>query len=69
MTDKTKLKYIAVKPKGFAYYIWFETEKVSTENYKFIGVDGWGRNGAVTSIECKDSEIDSYIYSNELQYV
>lgn len=68
--DKELLKkYVAIKPIGFRYYIWFETEKVIEDLGCFIGKGGWGKRGADTNIKCKSSEIDSYIYSNELQYI
>jgi len=68
MDEKLKRKYIAVKPKGFKYYIWFKTDKISEYVGTFIGKDGWGKNGALTSIECHPSQIESTIYSDELQY-
>jgi hypothetical protein len=61
-------KYIAVKPKGFDYYIWFEQEKVIQDLVYFIGRNGWGKNGAFTNLKCRSSEIESFIYSDELQY-
>ena len=68
MMDKTDKKYTAVKPKGFGYYIWFETEKTTPNLGMFIGTQGWGKRGALTDIKCRASEIDSFIYSDELQY-
>lgn len=68
--DKELLcKYIAVKPTGFDYYIWFETEKVIQELGCFIGKEGWGKGGVLTNIKCNGSEIDSFIYSDALQYL
>ena len=67
--DKELLRaYVAIKPKGFSYYIWFKTEKVIVDLGCFIGTEGWGHGGALTSIKCKESEIESYIYSDNLQY-
>ncbi len=67
--DKSLLrKYIAIKPKGFKSYIWFETEKVVEAYGCFIGKSGWGDGGALTNIKCNANEIDSYIYSDTLQY-
>lgn len=67
--DKELLKkYIAVKPKGFLHYIWFKIEEVTCGAGCFIGKNGWGEGGADTSIKCKESEIESYIYSDTLQY-
>lgn len=69
MSDSlNKRKYIAVKPKGFNHYIWFETTKTTNDLGVFIGEDGWGKNGALTSVKCKSSDIDGFIYSDELQY-
>ena len=68
--DETLLqKYVAIKLKGFNYYIWFETKKVIYDSNCFIGKSGWGKGGAFTNIKCSSSEIDSYIYSDELQYI
>lgn len=69
MVINKKLKYIAIKPKGFKHYLWFETEKANIINNKFVGNDGWGNGGALTNIECNESEIDSIIYSENLQYI
>ena len=67
--DKQLLKkYVAIKPNGFNYYIWFETEKVIHDLGCFVGRDGWGKGGALTNIKCNANEIDSYIYSDVLQY-
>lgn len=68
MDKKLFKKYIAVKPKGFNYYIWFITEQVECDSGFFIGQNGWGKNGSNTSIKCNENEIVSYIYSDELQY-
>jgi hypothetical protein len=67
--DKELLrKYVAIKPKGLNRYIWFKTENVSCESDVFLGQNGWGKNGALTNIKCNTNEIESYIYSDELQY-
>lgn len=68
MEINKNLAYIAIKPKGFKYYIWFKTDNVSTINNQFIGKDGWGVNGVLTNIVCNESEIDSYISSEIAQY-
>lgn len=70
MLIKEKLiqKYIAIRPKGFNHYIWFKKDKVNNACGSFIGLDGWGKGGAFTSIECDENEIKSIIYSDELQY-
>lgn len=61
-------EFIAIKPKGFRYYIWFYQSKVTSENGVFIGKGGWGKGGANTNIQCRDTEIESTIYSDTLQY-
>lgn len=63
-----KFKYVAVKPNGFKHYIWFETKKTINDLGVFIGEDGWGKDGARTSIKCKSSDIEGFIYSENLQY-
>ncbi len=70
MEKKTGMngKYIAIKLKSFDYYLWFKKENVTQYLGAFIGKDGWGKNGAYTNIKCSSSEIDSFIYSDELQY-
>lgn len=68
MDEKLLKKYIAIKPKGFPYYLWFKTDDVIQDLGCFIGKDGWGLGGAATSIKCTASEIESYIYSDKLQY-
>lgn len=68
MDESLNRKYIAVKPKGFKYYIWFKTAEVIHDLGCFIGKNGWGKDGALTNIKCNASEIDSFIYSDELQY-
>lgn len=65
---ENKTKYIAIKPKGLDHYLWFETENVIQELGCFLGNKGWGKDGAFTEIKCKAEEIDSFIYSDELQY-
>lgn len=70
MIDKSfKEKYIAIKPKGFSYFIWFEKEKTIIESGLFEGKNGWGRGGEHTSIKCNESEIMAVIYSEGLQYL
>ena len=68
LDEKLKEEYIAVKPKGFGYYIWFDTSKVTEDLGCFIGTAGWGNGGALTNLKCQSSEIESVIYSSELQY-
>ena len=67
--DKELLrKYVAIKPKGFPNYIWFDMENVIYGNGFFIGIDGWATGGAYTNIKISDEEILSFIYSDELNY-
>ncbi|MGB4776423.1 MAG: hypothetical protein WBP45_14700 [Daejeonella sp.] len=68
MDDSLNRKYIAIKPKGLNHYLWFEQEKVITEFGCFIGQSGWGEGGAFTNIKCKIDQIESFIYSDQLQY-
>jgi len=62
------MKYIAIKVKGFDHYIWFELSNTSREDGNFLGIQGWGKNGAFTEISVPVSEIISEIKSSELQY-
>lgn len=65
-----KLKYIALKLKGFKYWIWFQTKDLHYENYEWESMgDGWGKDGARTTIyRISDNLIEGRIYSDELQY-
>lgn len=65
---KQKLKYRAIKPEGFDFYIWFTERNIIELNGLFVARNGWGKNGALTSISCYSGEIKSEIFSNELQY-
>lgn len=67
--DTLLKKYTAIKLKGFNYYVWFETEKTINELSVFIGKEGWGKGGTLTNIKCSSNQIESYIYSDELQYL
>lgn len=62
-------KYIAIKVVGLKHWLWFETDKTTEENGKFIGKEGWGNGGAYTEIEIDSQYITGRIRSNELQYV
>lgn len=62
------VKYVAVKLKSFNYYIWFKVDETHYEDNTFVGLNGWGKNGAYTNLRCNKDEIVSYIYSKELQY-
>ena len=68
MSDFEKQKYTAIKLKGYQYFIWFETEKVTIDLGCFIGEAGWGKGGAYTNVKCKVDEIQSFIYSKEIHY-
>jgi len=62
------MKYIAIKLKGYSYWIWFEVSKTDTENNIFRGSKGWGKDGALTEIEVSENEIIGKIFSENLQY-
>lgn len=72
MIDQEKFKKnkcIAIKVKGFEYYIWFYSEKVSVDDSCiFHGSSGWGNGGAMTNIDVNLDEITGVIYSSDLQY-
>ncbi len=61
-------KYTAIKPKGFPYWLWFQTDKVTRESYTFTGTGGWGRGGANTNISIPESSIEAEMTSSDLQY-
>lgn len=63
-----ELKYIAIKPRGFNFWIWFETKKTVRNLGVFCGENGWGKGGTLTNIKIRESEIEGEIYSKELQY-
>lgn len=62
------MKYVAIKIKGLDHWLWFEQKEVINDEIKFKGKNGWGKNGALTSIEINKSSIEGYIYSDILQY-
>lgn len=68
MNESLNTKYIAIKIKGFDYYLWFEQSKVIEGLGCFIGKEGWGHHGAFTNIKVELSEIAGFVYSDELQY-
>lgn len=68
MSEKSSAKYIAIKVKGIAHWLWFETKKVKHINHEFIGKDGWGKGGALTNITVSEDEIIGEIHSENLQY-
>ena len=63
-----KLEYTAIKPMHLPYYIWFKTANITDDGINFKGIDGWGKDGALISIEIKTYNIESYIYSDTPQY-
>jgi hypothetical protein len=69
LKEELKCKYIAVKLKGFRYYVWFDNNNVEFKPTGFIGRGGWGKDGSMTNVECEYSQIEGYIHSEDLQYV
>lgn len=61
-------KYIAIKVKGIAHWLWFDTKKVKLDGTTFVGNEGWGKDGALTSINVLKEEIIGKLYSDNLQY-
>lgn len=62
-------KYTAIKVKGLSYWLWFKSEKVTREDGKFKGTDGWGKGGALINFfEVSDGEIVGTLTSKELGY-
>ena len=68
MSKRNSTKYIAVKVKGIAYWLWFNTKKVKRANHEFVGKDGWGKGGTLTNITVPEDEIIGEIHSDDLQY-
>lgn len=69
METKLKpLKYMAIRVKGFDYWLWFATEDTSVESGTFTGKGGWGNGGAFTEIEVSTSDITGRISSDMPQY-
>ena len=62
------MKYTAIKLSCFGYWIWFLTEKIKEDNDTFIGIDGWGNMGALTSVEVNDHLVEGRIESESAQY-
>lgn len=67
-TSQAPNKYTAVKVVGFNHWFWFETSKVSREDGKFVGKDGWGQRGAYTNLTVNEDHIEGEISSEALQY-
>lgn len=61
-------KYLAVKVEGIEHWFWFLSSKVSRENGRFIGSEGWGKDGAFSSLDVDENIIIGTIESEELQY-
>lgn len=60
-------KYLGIKVKGINHWFWFEKSKVVKENGYFVGVNGWGKSGYITSIKVKEENIEGEIFSDTLQ--
>lgn len=63
-----KENYVAIKVKGIEHWFWFDKTKVTEESGYFIGENGWGKNGALSSIKVQDKNIEGRIFSDTLQY-
>ena len=61
-------KYIAIKVEGINHWFWFLSEKVTRKDGHFSGKDGWGKGGAYTNLEIKESFIVGELLSEDLQY-
>jgi len=61
-------KYIAIKVDGLNHWLWFETEKVTEKDGRFIGLAGWGEDGNYTEIDIDTNEILGRIHSDFPQY-
>lgn len=59
-------KFVGIKLKSLDSYIWFETANVIHALSSFIGKEGVGKDNSRTNIKCRDSEIESYIYSDNI---
>ncbi len=68
MGQETIKAYIAVKLKGFQYWVWFKDENVTELNHTFVGKEGWGKGGTLTNIDVSQDLIEGIITSQELQY-
>ena len=62
------MKYIAVRLRGSQVWFWFDLNKVEERNGRFIGKEGWGKGGALTSVDVPLSDISGKMFSNSLQY-
>lgn len=61
-------KYIAIKVRGLAPWLWFERSKTMREQGVFTGVGGWGESGSHTEITTDVELIEAEISSEALQY-
>ena len=68
MEEELKLKYVAIRPKGFNHFLWFDWIAVQIDSDTFLGIKGWGVNGAHTNIKVKIQDIEAFIHSDSLQY-
>lgn len=68
MKEPKPMPFIAVKVEAFPHWIWFSREGVTEEADQFIGVNGWGKDGAMTDLDVPAHMIQGRIESSELQY-
>ena len=61
-------KYTAIKIKGLDHWLWFDINKVTVKQNRFIGLAGWGKDGNYTEIDIDTNEIVGRIMSDTLQY-
>lgn len=62
------MKYIAIKVKGLSCWLWFIREAVTEADGRFIGKDGWGLDGAQTSVDVPTDQIVGRIESDLRAY-
>lgn len=61
-------QYIAIKLKNFSHWLWFERIHVVKANGEFVGLYGWGADGAGTDVKVHVNQIEGEMYSDALQY-
>lgn len=61
-------KYLAIKVRGLAHWLWFQRDKTKIEDFIFVGIDGWGESGNHTEIKVSIALIEAEISSEALQY-
>lgn len=62
------MKYVAIKVKGLDHWLWFKQEFVTEKAGRFKGEKGWGKGGALTSVDVAKRDITSRLASDTLQY-